>query len=134
MNKINKGHEKLKIYQRAHNLAKKVHIMSLKLPKFEMYEEGSQIRKSAKSISNNIVEGYALRKYKREYLRYLYRAYGSCEETAEHLLFLKETGSLTDDDTYKDLEDGYDSLNRMLFNFISSVEVQHEPPNFVKYK
>jgi len=30
--------------------------MSLKLPKFEMYEEGRQIRKSSKSVKDNIVE------------------------------------------------------------------------------
>lgn len=30
-----------------------IHDMSLKLPKFELYEVGSQIRKSAKSIRSN---------------------------------------------------------------------------------
>ncbi|MEX1138429.1 MAG: four helix bundle protein [Bacteroidota bacterium] len=40
--------------------------MSLTLPSFERYEEGSQIRRPSKSISSNIVEGFALRKYKND--------------------------------------------------------------------
>ena len=45
------------------NLARKasisVHRMTVQeLPKFETYEEGSQIRRSVKSIRANIVEGY----------------------------------------------------------------------------
>src|ERR1700720_4083624 len=33
------------------------------LPKFEIYEEGSRIRRSVKSIRSNIVEGYGRRRY-----------------------------------------------------------------------
>jgi four helix bundle protein len=44
----------LDIYKLASKLAIEVHEMSLHLPKFEMYEEGSQIRKSSKSVKSNI--------------------------------------------------------------------------------
>lgn len=64
---MDKGHKNLEIYQLAHTLAVKVHELSLKLSSFERFEEGSQIRRSAKSISSNIVEGYALRRYKNEF-------------------------------------------------------------------
>ena len=37
----------LDIYKKAHRLAIEIHEMSLGLPKFEMYEAGSQIRKSS---------------------------------------------------------------------------------------
>jgi four helix bundle protein len=54
----------LEIWKMARELIVVVHKMTLeKLPKFEMYEEGSQIRRSAKSISSNIVEGYGRRRY-----------------------------------------------------------------------
>jgi hypothetical protein len=36
--------------------------MSLKLPKYELYEEGSQIRKSSKGVSSTIVEGVRKKK------------------------------------------------------------------------
>ncbi|MBI1804999.1 MAG: four helix bundle protein [Ignavibacteriae bacterium] len=59
---MSEGHKKLQIYQQAHSLAVDVHEMTLTLPSFERFEEGSQIRRSSKSIVSNIVEGYALRK------------------------------------------------------------------------
>ncbi len=85
---MEKGYEKLEIYKLSRELAIKVHQMSFILPKFETYEEGSQIRRSSKSITANIVEGYCLRRHKNEYLQYLHRAFGSCEETVLHLNIL----------------------------------------------
>lgn len=113
-------------------LAVKVHRMTLSLPKFEMFEEGGQVRRSSKSVSALIVEGYALRKYKNEFLHYLWRAYGSSEETLEHLSLLFETSSLKDEKLYQDLSESYKQLNRMLFNYIQSVERPSETPAFLK--
>jgi four helix bundle protein len=48
----------LEIYNDSKALAIDVHFMSLKLPKFELYEEGSQVRRSSKSVTAMIVEGY----------------------------------------------------------------------------
>ncbi len=39
--KPDQGYKRLKIYQKAHELAVKVHKMTLSLPKFEMFEEGN---------------------------------------------------------------------------------------------
>jgi len=125
------GYHKLEIYRLSHSLALKVHKLSLTLPKFEMYEEGSQIRRSSKSVSSNIVEGFALRKYKNEYLHYLYRSYGSSEETLEHLRYLFETESFDDESQYESLAKEYRKLNAMIFNFIMSVEGSFETPAFL---
>ncbi len=65
------SYKDLDIYKIAHKLAIKIHDMSLKLPKFEMYEEGSQIRRSSKTIKINIVEGFRRRRYKQEFIKYL---------------------------------------------------------------
>lgn len=129
---IQEGYKKLGIYQKSHQLAVKVHEMTMKLPKFEMYEEGSQIRRSAKSIPSNIVEGYCLRKHKNEFLLYLNRAYASSEETIEHLEILFETKSLGDEDLYKSLGERYEQLCKMVFKFIQSVGERHEKPFYVK--
>jgi len=64
-----KSYRDLQVYQLAKNLAIKIHKMSMSLPKHELYEEGSQIRRSSKSVAANIVEGYAKRDYKSDYLR-----------------------------------------------------------------
>src|SRR6267142_1582705 len=87
----------LEIWRMARELAILVHRMTLeRLPKFEMYEEGSQIRRSCKSISSNLVEGFGRRRYKNDYIKFLTYALASCDETIDHLEILKETGSLLD--------------------------------------
>lgn len=114
----------LEIYQLAHKLAVEVHKMSLKLPRFEMYEEGRQIRKSSKSVPNNIVEGFGRRRYQGDFVRFLTYAHASCDETIEHLSLLFETGSL-DEPTYRRFDKDYDTLGRKLNKFIQSVDRSH---------
>ncbi len=58
-----------------------------------MYEEGSQIRRPAKSIVSNIVEGFGLRRYKNEFIQFLTYAIASCDETKVLLEMLLGTGS-----------------------------------------
>lgn len=126
------GYKRLEVYQMAHDLAVKVHKMSLSLPKIETFEEASQIRRSSKSVSAQIVDGFALRKYRNEYIHYLYRAYGSSEETVEHLRVLQETGSRQDTTQANALIEGYLTLNRKLFSFIQAVERQHTSPEYLR--
>lgn len=120
-----KSYRDLEIYQKAHKLAVEIHGMSLKLPKFEMFEEGSQIRKSSKSIACTIVEGFGRRKYKQEFIKFLTYAVASCDETTSHLDLLFETRSLPDMELYKSLREGYVHLGKMMTNFIKSVESGH---------
>ncbi len=93
-----------------------------------MYEEGSQVRRSSKSVSAQVVEGHALRQCKAEYLHYLGRAYASAEETIEHLQYLLETGSAScvQNECHALIEE-YGVLCRELFNYMSSVEKEHDP-------
>lgn len=72
--------------------------MSLKRPKYELYEEGSQIRRSSKSITSCIVEGYGRKKYKAEFIKFLIYAHASCDETILHLNYLKDTHELIEDE------------------------------------
>jgi four helix bundle protein len=66
-----KSYRDLEVYKLAYELAMKIHHMSLKLPKYEFYEEGSQIRRSSKGVASCIVEGYGRRKYKNDFVRFL---------------------------------------------------------------
>ena len=63
------SYKDLDIYRLLHRLAVEIHKASLKLPRFEMYEEGSQLRRAAKSIPSNIVEGFGRRRYKNDFLK-----------------------------------------------------------------
>jgi four helix bundle protein len=120
------SYKNLEIWQLARQLVIDIHAMTLnKLPKFEMFEEGAQIRKSSKSVKSTIVEGYGRRRYKNEFIRFLTYAMGSKDETVDHLEMLFETGSLTDEDLYNDLIERLDKLGRKLTLFIKSVSKSH---------
>ena len=119
------SHKDLEIYRLSHRLAVEVHETSLKLPKFEMYEEGSQLRRSAKSIPNNIVEGFGRRRYKNEFLKHLIYALSSCDETREHLEILFETGSLESKERFTYFLGKYDELGRKINNFVKAVNSGH---------
>jgi four helix bundle protein len=116
----------LEIWKLAKDPAVAIHRMTIvELPKFEMYEEGSQIRRSVKSIRSNIVEGYGRRRYKQEFIRFLVFAHASCDETIDHLEGLFETKSLTNEATFRDLQEQLDLLGRKLNVFIEGVEREH---------
>ena len=116
----------LEIWQLARGLTIVVHSMTVEmLPKFELYEQGSQIRRSMKSVKSNFVEGYGRRRYKQEFIRFLTYAHASCDETIDHLDTLFETGSLSDKALYQDLRERLDSLGGKLNRFIQGVESSH---------
>jgi four helix bundle protein len=95
------------------------------LPKHEMFEEGSQIRRSIKSVKATIAEGYGRRKYKQEFIRFLHYAISSNDETTDHLETLFETESLTDKKLYRSIRDRLVILGKKLNLFIQSVEKEH---------
>jgi len=120
------SYKKLEIWKLAREAVIDIHKMTLeKLPKFEIYEEGSQIRKSSKSAKSTIVEGYGRRRYRQEFIRYLHYAIASNDETIDHLETLFETGSLTDEELYNQIHNHLDILGKKLNLFIQSVEKGH---------
>jgi len=120
------SYKKLVIWQNARELVLDIHKMTLnKLPKFELYEEGSQIRRSIKSVKSNIVEGYGRRRYKQEFIRFLTYSLASCDETTDHLENLYETESLKDEALYQNLHAGLQTLGKKINLFIQSVEKGH---------
>ena len=120
------SYRKLEIWQLARDLVVDVHAMTLqRLPKFELYEEASQIRRSMKSVKSNIVEGYGRRRYKQDFIRFLTYARASCDETIDHLETLFETGSLEDEPFYRNLHERLDTLGGKLNRFIQAVENAH---------
>ena len=120
------SYKRLEIWQIARELVIDIHKMTLcKLPKFEMFEEGRQIRKSIKSVKSTIVEGYGRRRYKQEFIRFLIYAIASNDETTDHLETLFETESLTDQELYHDLSERLDKLGKKLNLFIKSVKKSH---------
>ena len=83
-----KSYRDLDIYKDSKQLAIEVHKMTLTLPKFELFEEGGQIRRSSKSVTSMIVEGYGRNRYKADFIKYLVYSHAECDETIIHLDFL----------------------------------------------
>ena len=122
------SYKDLEVYKLAHKLAVKVHTMTLSdLPKFEMYEEGSQVRRSSKSIPSNIVEGFGRKKYQQEYIKHLTYALASCDETKEHLELLFEAKSLKNKEKFDYLLTEYENLGRKLYRLREMVEKGLKP-------
>jgi four helix bundle protein len=119
------NYKDLEVWQIARELSIEIHKMTLSLPKFEMYEEGSQIRRSSKSIRSNIVEGYGRRRYKNEFIKYIVYAIASTDETIDHLETLFETESLKDKTLFDSLLKKSNLLGKKLIKFQESVEKQH---------
>lgn len=121
------GYRDLKVWQLARELSVEIHHLTLKeLPRFELHEEGAQIRRSSKSVRANIVEGFGRRRYKQDFIKHLVYAEASCDETRDHLDTLFETGSLTKEALYQETCSRLEILGRKLNRFIAAVEQQHE--------
>ena len=113
-----KSYRDLEVYQLSYKLALEVHKISMMLPKYELYETGSQIRRSSKSITANIVEGYGRKRYKAEFIRFLIFSHSSNDETIVHLNFIKDIHNID----VENLIQKYTELSIKLNNFIDYVE------------
>ena len=114
------GYKELEIYRIAFDLAIKVHFASMKLPKFELFEKRSQIRRSSKSVKDNISEGYGRRRYKAEYIKYLVYSQASSDETINHLETIQAI--YPDLHDFIDLIPEYNILGKKINNYIQWVE------------
>jgi four helix bundle protein len=114
-----KSYKDLDIYNISSDLAIETHHQSLKLPQFELYETGSQVRRSSKSVPTNITEGYGRSRYKQEFIKFLVYAHASCDETIHHLTIIKKLYEHMNTD---DLLNRYDELGRKINSFIQYVE------------
>lgn len=119
------SYKKLDIWKLSREVVIDIHKMSLKLPRFELYETGSQIRRSSKSIRSNIVEGYGRRHYKQDFVKFLIYAHSSVDETRDHLETLRETNSLNDEEVFQRLSQKLNVLGKKLYKFIQAVENRH---------
>ncbi|MBI9066301.1 MAG: four helix bundle protein [Salinivirgaceae bacterium] len=110
----------LEIYQLSYNLAKEVYYMTMKLPKHELYEQGSQVRRSTQSIKDNITEGYGRRRYKAEFVRFLVFAHSSCDEATSQLNMINDIHFVSN--PINELIESYEVLGSKIYRFIKYVE------------
>jgi four helix bundle protein len=116
-----KSYRDLEIYIISYSLGLKVHAVTLRLPQYELYEEGGQARRSSKGVTSCIVEGYGRRRYKAEFIKFLTYSHASCDETKVHLDFLRDTHKNLSEEFSALLEE-YDQLGGKISRFINYVE------------
>ena len=116
-----KSYKDLDIYTISLDLFLKVHPKTLQLPKYELYELGSQLRRSSDSVVSNIVEGYGRRRYKADFIRFLVFSHSSCLETIGHLyrITVLYPNLKVEFDPFIQI---YENLGGKIFNFMSFVE------------
>ena len=114
-----KSYKDLDIYNLAFDYAIEVHKITLLLPKFELYEQGSQVRRSSKSVKDNIVEGYGRRNYKQDFIKFLVYAHASLLECLSQLEMIQ---TIYPDISVTILVEKYDLLGGKIYNFIKYVE------------
>jgi four helix bundle protein len=114
------SYKELEIYKIAYDISIRVHKASLKFPQFEVYEQGSQIRRSTKSIKDTIVEGYGRRRYKAEFIRYLIYAQASCDEATNQATSICELYPNLSE--FIGIQTDLDILGKKINNFIKYVE------------
>lgn len=115
-----KSYKDLEIYQAAYQLAIQVHKVSLTLPNYELYEQGSQVRRASKSIKDQIAEGFGRRRYKNDFIKFLIYSQASCDETIAQLemisdLYFKEKPLV-------ELIENYCVLGKRINKFIQYVD------------
>ena len=114
------GYKELNIYKEAYRLAIMVHKASLKLPNFELFGQGSQIRRSSKSIRDAISEGYGRRRCKADNVKFLVYAQSSCDECVGQIDMIQEL--YPDLKEFEDLQECYVQLGKMINRFVQAIE------------
>ena len=114
---------KLQVWNRSHDLTLRVHELTSRFPREEIYGLTSQIRRASASIPTNIAEGCG-RDSSAELVRFLQIAMGSASET-EYLILLVHDLKYLSDDQYVELTDTIVSLKKMLTALLRNIRSEN---------
>ncbi len=109
----------LNVYQLSYDAAMDIFDLTKAFPREETYSLTDQVRRSSRSIPANISEGWAKRKYKSVFLKHLYDANGSCEETKTWIDFARNCGYI-DSEQQEKLQERYKQVGAMLSSLIKN--------------
>jgi len=115
------GHRDLRVFQLAYKSAMTIFQLSKSFPKEEVYSLTDQIRRSSRSVSANIAEGFRKRRYPKLFVNKLIDADGEGTETQVWLDFAKDCGYISQQD-HVVLTAQYEEVGRMLGSMMATPE------------
>lgn len=116
--------EDLIVYQKAYALAMKIFHISKRFPDEERYAMTGQIRRSSRSVCQNLKEAWAKRRYEAHFISKLTDCDGENDETKTSLDFSKDSGYITEQE-HKEMVSENAEVGRMLGAMI------REPDKFI---
>lgn len=114
-----KSFEELECYQEARKFRMRISAFRKTLPSDERYALADQIRRSSRSVTANIAEGYGRHNHQ-ENLQFCRTARGSLTETLDHLITAMDEGYLTQKDL-ESLRTHYETCHRLLNGYIAYI-------------
>ncbi len=115
------GHRDLKVYRLAYKLAMEIFEASKAFPSEEKYSLTDQIRRSSRSVTANIAEGFRKRQYPKMFVSKLADADGEATETQVWLDFARDCKYLPVEKCTALVKE-YEEVGRMLGSMISTPE------------
>ena len=111
--------EDLEVFRKLFKLALEVHELTMAFPKFELYELGSQLRRSSNSSPANLSEGFG-NKHTNIYLEGISRSQGEIRETIHHLRMAHAKKYLTNEKLNTFICE-YEECSKMLYGLEQSL-------------
>lgn len=120
------SYKNLAVWQLAKDVEKEIRSMVLEeIPKLDMWKEGTELRRAAKNVVEEIVEAYAKKGNKQNIVKYLKSAIEHNDEAIAQLHSLYRSGALIDSTFYSGLHSKMEFVGEQLKEFISTVEREH---------
>jgi four helix bundle protein len=114
-----RGFRDLKVYQLAYRLAMDIFHESKVFPKEERFALTDQIRRSSRSVTANIAEGFRKRQYPKMFVSKLADADGEATETQVWIDFAYDCGYISKE-KQETFTRGYEEVGRMLGGMIAT--------------
>jgi four helix bundle protein len=109
------------VYQKSFKLAMEIFELSKYFPKEEKYSLTDQIRRSSRSVTSNIAESWAKRRYEKSFINKLTDSLGEENETEVWLDYSYKC-DYVQKETHERLILEYDEVRKMLISMINNTD------------
>lgn len=125
MKEVVTGFESLEVWKEARILRNMSIILCNQFPQDEKYRLIDQIKRSSRSVTANIAEGYGRFHYI-DNIRFCRDARGSLNETLDHLIVALDEKYITPE-TLQSMRPQFDKVLRLLNGYIAYLKAQKTP-------